>query len=134
VSGSLRSEDRAAARASRSARSPATWAALLGGLAGVGFAVVGVDLLATGSDLPLALSFGMILAGAIQVVCGLYSIRRVRAAWAFALSLNGTAFVVFLFGAPKIRDAPGVPIAAALAPCLIFALITTLYALSADDY
>jgi hypothetical protein len=107
---------------------------VLGGLTGVGFAVLGVYLLATGSDFPAAMSVGLLLVAAIQIVCGVYSLRRVRAAWAFALSLNGTAFVVFLFGAPKLRDAASIPIGAALAPCLVFGLITLLYALSADEF
>ena len=46
----------------------------------------------------------------------------------------GTAFAIFLFGAPKLRDSAEVSIAIALGPAVIFALITTLYALAADDY
>ncbi len=113
---------------------PATWAAGLATLAGVGFVVLGAWLLIDGSELPLALMAGLILIGGVQICCAYYSLRRVRAAWAFALSVNGTAFVIFLFGAPKLRDAASIPIAAALVPAIAFALITTLYALSAEEY
>lgn len=123
-----------AARRRLAVGDPLSWAVVLASLAGLGLAVLGGKLLLEGSQLPGALQVGLILIGGVQLCCAYYALRGARAAWSFALSLNGTAFVVFLFGAPKLRDAAEVPIGAALAPALIFATISTLYALSSDDF
>lgn len=116
------------------ASSPARFGAYLGALCGVALAGLGGYLLATGSDLPGALQVSLVLIGVIQVVCGWQAIKRSRAAWAFALSINGTAFIVFLFGAPKLRDAAEISIGLALLPAIIFAMVTTLYALDSDEF
>jgi hypothetical protein len=121
-------------RTTLDATAPGRIGAYLAALAGVALGLLGGYLLATGSDLPGALSVSLVLIGVAQVVCALHAIRRVRVAWSFGLSINGTAFVIFLFGAPKLRDAAEVSIALALVPAVLFAVITTLFALSADDY
>lgn len=116
------------------AGAPGRIGAYLGGLAGVGLAVLGGYLIATGSDLPPAVLVALVLVGGIEVVCAVLAVRLSRVAWAFALSINGTAGVIFLFGAPKLRDAAEISIGAALAPALIFAIVTTFYAASSDEY
>jgi hypothetical protein len=74
------------------------------------------------------------LIGALQVVLGWLVLRRSRAGWAFALSLNGTAFVAALFGAPVIRDRAGVHLAVALIPCVLHGAVSIMLALEHDAF
>ena len=62
-----------------------------------------------------------------------FSIYRMRVAWAFALSLNGTAAAVLLFAAPKIRDSANISLTVGLLPCLVLAAIVVLHAMSPGD-
>jgi hypothetical protein len=116
------------------ARAPGRFAGYLGMLCGAGLIVLAVRIWIGDNAMPPALPVGLGIVGVAQIACARFALRRVRAAWAFALSINATAFLIFLFGAPKLRDAAEVSIALALLPAVVFAAITTLYALSADEY
>jgi hypothetical protein len=109
-------------------------AAILGGLCGVGLGVLGAYLLVRGTALPPALPVSLILVGLIELACARATLARARVGWAFGLAIGGTAATIFLFGAPKLRDAAAVPIAVALLPALIFGVVALLHALSADEY
>ncbi len=112
--------------------SPGTWGAALGGLLGLGLAWIGVDGMLDGS-LPLPLTIGLMASGLmLAALCGL-TFYRVRAAWSFALSMCGTAGMVFLFSAPKIRDALEVSLTVALLPCVAGAAAAILLAMAANE-
>jgi hypothetical protein len=110
-----------------------------GGAAAYGALVFGVLIFGFGlwvlvgekTTYPLAVA--LVITGFLQSVTGFYVLRRVRAAWAFASSLNGTAFVVLLFGAPRLREAADIAMGVALLPALAFGVLTLLYALAAED-
>lgn len=102
---------------------------------GAGFAFFGLGLyLLVGGLASMPFSFAFLVGGFVEVVTGWFTLRRVRAAWAFACSLNGTAAIVFLFGAPKIRDAIDVSIGLALLPAFLLGIITLLCGLTSDDF
>ncbi len=82
----------------------------------------------------MPLKVALMLLGVSNVILGALALYRNRIAWSFALSLNGTLCVVFLFGAPKIRDAAAIGLGLAVAPAFIFGLTTTLLGLSGADY
>lgn len=114
------------------------WGAALGIALGLG--LLGLGLLGLGASagfreqpLPLPLVIALCVAGAIQAALSWYTIRRVRVAWAFATAIGGTAAVVFLFSAPKIRDALEVSLGMALLPAAIGAAVATLLALAAAE-
>ena len=114
------------------ASSPGTWGAALGDLLGLGLAGIGVRGMWTGS-LPLPLTLGLIIGGLLLAgLCGL-TFYRVRAAWAFSLSMCGTSGLVFLFSAPKIRDALEVSLPVALLPCVAGAVAAILLAMAAPE-
>lgn len=114
------------------ASSPGAWGAALGELLGLGLTGIGVNGMMRAS-LPLPLTIGLITGGLLLAgLCGL-TFFRVRAAWSFALSMCGTAGLVFLFSAPKIRDALEVSLAVALLPCVAGALAAILLAMAAPD-
>lgn len=93
----------------------------------------GLAMLGGYGESPMPLAIALLIAGAIQgAVCTL-TLRRNRAAWAFALSLNGTLGLVFLFGAPKVRDSLESSLVIGLLPCVAFAVITILLALNAEE-
>ena len=83
---------------------------------------------------PLPQSFALLLAGFINVVCCYFTMRKIRVAWSFALALNGTGVLLFLFGAPKVRDAIDANLAIGFIPMLAFLLATALLALAADEF
>lgn len=109
--------------------------AAYGGM-GVGLAMVlgGAWMLLGGSESPIPMGVAFAVAGGLELATSWFSLRAARVAWSFACSLNATAFVVFLFGTPKLRDALDIPIALALVPCLVFGAIATLYILASDEY
>ena len=114
------------------ASSPGAWGAALGGLLGLGLAWIGIDGMLDGS-LPLPLTIGLLVSGPLlAALCGM-TIYRVRAAWSFALAMCGTAGLVFLFSAPKIRDALEVSLTIALLPCVAGATAAVLLAMAAAD-
>ena len=114
------------------ASSPGTWGAVLGHLLGLGLVVIGARGF-LGDSLPLPLTIGLVLGGGTMAALCVFAARRVRAAWAFALSMCGTAGLVFLFSAPKIRDALDVSLPLALLPCVAGAAAAILLAMAADE-
>jgi hypothetical protein len=83
---------------------------------------------------PLPKSVAMVVLGALEMLLCYFCMRRVRVAWSFAVSLNGVATVIFLFGAPKVRDAFDVNMLLGLLPMAVFLAITALLAAATDDY
>ena len=83
---------------------------------------------------PLTLGISLICVGLMESAASFYTIKRVRVAWAFSISINGTAFVVFLFTSARIRDAAETHLLVALIPCLIFGAIVLLHALHSEEF
>jgi hypothetical protein len=118
--------------ANLSAGSPGGAAAY--GALGFGVLIFGFGLwVLAGAKTTYPLAVALVIVGFLQSVTGFYVLRRVRAAWAFASSLNGTGFVVLLFGAPRFREAADIAMGVALLPALAFGVLTLLYALAAED-
>jgi hypothetical protein len=114
-------------------RSPA-FSGAIGGLGfGLALLVLGIYVGFRPHPLPLPLVLALSVAGLALVPLSWLTLARSRAAWAFAVSLSGTSALVFLFTAPKIRDAMSVPIGIALVPCVVGAVVVTLLAMGADD-
>ena len=112
----------------------------VGGMGALVAMALGVGLFALGAvtapgdhPLPGPLMIALLLAGGLEFALGWFTLRRVRAAWAFATSLAGTASVAFLFSAPKIRDALEVELGVALLPCLVGAAACIMLAMAAPD-
>ena len=114
--------------------SPAFWGAVVGGLVGLGLITFGVSLFFRAPPAPLPLNIALIILGSISVAVSTLLLRRNRAAWAFAVSLNGTAALATVIAAPRIRDTFGLSIAQALIPAFVFAVIVLLHSLAADDF
>lgn len=123
----------ASSRGRLSSKSPAFVAAVLGILTGLGLMGFAVYLIGT-AETPLTLDLALIVVGLIECVASFYTLQRVRVAWSFALSINGTVFAVLLFSAPRIRDAADVSIVVALIPSLIFGALVLLHSLQTDDF
>ena len=102
-------------------------------LLGVGLFLLGCNTALREHPLPLPLTVALLLAGSLQAVLGWFALRRVRAAWAFATSLSGTAAIAFLFSAPKIRNALDVQLGVALLPALVGAAACIMLALAEPD-
>lgn len=83
---------------------------------------------------PMPKSIAMVVLGFLQMVLCFYSMRRVRVAWAFAVSLNGVAAVLFLFGAPQVRNAFDVSMVLGLLPTVVFIAITALLVAASNEY
>ena len=120
--------------ASLSGSSIARWAAYVAVLAGLVLIFRGVDLIVTQRSPSLPYSLGLIVIGGLEMGLSYYVLEASRASWAFLTSLNGTLFVVGLFGSPKIRDALDVHMGLALLPCLVFGTICLLAAMAHDDF
>ncbi len=119
--------------AALSASSPSFTAALLGALIGLGLLVFSTHLfLNAHTSYPLNLAIAALGLG--ELACSYFVVRAVRVAWAFALSINGTAAVVLLFSAPRIRDAAEVSIALALLPSLLAFVIVILHSLKPEEF
>jgi hypothetical protein len=100
---------------------------------GVGMFGLGIYLLVLGaSAMPLKVT--LLLLGTANAALGILALGLNRIAWSFALSLNATLGVVFLFGAPKIRDTADIMIGWAIAPAFVFGLVATLLGLSSREY
>lgn len=112
---------------------PAFVACAFGILIGLGLIGFALYLIAT-TNTPIVMDVALIVIGLTECAASFYTIYRIRVAWAFALSINGTAFVVFLFSAPRIRDAAEVSIAVALIPCLIFGVLVLLHSLHTEEF
>ncbi len=129
---SISASNESSSRASLSASSPAFYASILGLIVGALMVVSGGYLLASTST-PLTLGIAVICVGVIEFAASFYTLKSLRVAWAFSLSINGTGFVVFLFSSARIRDAAEANIGVALLPALIFALIVILHALHSEE-
>ena len=122
------------------ARLPPLGLTTVGGIGAIAAIALGVGLFLLGAagalkddPLPAALVIALLLFGGLQAALGWLAFRRVRAAWAFATSLAGTAAVAFLFSAPKIRDALEVELGIALLPSLVGAAACIMLAMAAPD-
>ena len=116
---------------------PPVSAGALGSYLGMalGLTLLGLGAMgAVGSvDLPGPLIIALFLGGPLQMALCWQALHRSRAAWSFATALSGTAALVFLFSAPKIRDALGLPIGAAILPCFVALVVTWLLASAASQ-
>lgn len=126
--------------AQMAARLPPLGLTTTGGIGAMVALALGVALIALGfagalmdRPLPAPLVVALLLFGSLQASLAWYAFRRVRAAWAFATSLAGTAAVAFLFSAPKIRDALEVELGIALLPSLVGAAACIMLAMAAPD-
>jgi hypothetical protein len=115
------------------ASAPGRFGSYLMLVAGVVLAGFALRMLFGDSDKPVPFQLAVLLAGAVQGLLGVLTLRRSRAAWAFALSLNGTLAALFLFGAPQLRDAFDISMIVGMLPAVGFAVITTLLAMSSDE-
>ena len=104
-----------------------------------------INLVLADSDEMLVYKVAVTLCGVIEGVVCLFALQRSRAAWSFGLALNGTLTVVFLFGAPRMRDAldraawvtdriGDVPLLLGFVPAVVFAATTALLALASDEF
>lgn len=112
----------------------ARWAAYLGILLGLALLVHGVQTLVADAPLPMPYSVAILAIGLLEVGLSALMLFGRRAAWAFIVSLNGTLFVVGLFGGPRIRDNFEIAIALAMTPCFLFGVICTLAAVAHEDF
>ena len=104
-----------------------------------------MNVVLTDSDEMMVYKAAVVLCGVIEGVASLYALQHNRAAWSFGLAINGTLTVVFLFGAPRMRDAldraawitdriGDVPLILGFIPAVAFAATTTLLALGSDEF
>ena len=117
-----------------STHAPARFGCYLGLLSAAVLAGYGLYMFFDGHDMPLPFQVSLLIGGVLQAILCLTTLRRSRAAWAFALSLNGTLGVVFLFGAPKLRDAFDMSLFVGLVPAVAFGVITMLLATATEDF
>lgn len=108
--------------------SPAGVAAIMGALIGAALMAIGVWT-GVARLAPLALGVVLVIAGVAEIAIAWFAGHRARLAWSFALSLNGTASVVFLFAIPKLGDTIGSRLLSA-AVAAVFAAVTLLWSLS----
>jgi predicted PurR-regulated permease PerM len=100
---------------------------------GIGLFGLGVSSVLQARPLPMPLTIALFIAGALETALCWFAMKGVRAAWAFALSISGTAGLVFLFSAPKIRDALEVSLGVALLPCLAGAAAAIMLAMATGE-
>ncbi len=112
---------------------PAFFAAILGLIIGAFMMLFGAYLLGNGGT-PYPLGIAIVCVGAMEIGTSIYTLKRIRVAWAFAISLNATSFLVFLFCSARIRDAFGVHFVFALIPAATFGLIVLLHALHSEEF
>ena len=126
-------------------KAPATLGCYLGLVVASITLLYAINLIWTDSADMLVYKAAVSIAGTVQALCCLFALQRSRTAWSFGLALNGTMTVVFLFGAPRMRDAlerlswitdriGDVPLALGFVPAVVFAAITALLAMSSDQY
>lgn len=94
----------------------------------LGLVLFGYGLYSFTLDVPLPYSTALVLAGFLAPLLSWYSSQRSRVAWSFLLSLDGTAALVFLFGASRIRDAFDVHLSVGLVPAVLFGIAAALVA------
>lgn len=115
-------------------RSLARYGCYLGLLVAALFLVHSLYNLATGGPQPMPLKLAILTAGVLQAVTCWLALQGNRVAWSFALSLNGTLFLIFIFGAPRVRDGWEVSMALSMVPAVAFAALTLLLSLGSHDY
>jgi len=112
----------------------ARWAAYLAILLGAGLLVHGVQTLFAQVARPMPYSVAILILGSLEIGLSILMLSMRRAAWSFVVSLNGTLFVVGLFGGPSIRDTFDIDFALALAPCFLFGVVCALAAVAHEDF
>ncbi len=118
-----------------SASSLAYIAASLGCVLGLATIILGAWLLVVKPpSISITLSVSVVVMGVIELGASYFTLQGKRVAWAFMMSINGTAAVVFLFSAPRIRDAADLSLSLAAVPCLLFAIVVGFGAFSSDDF
>ena len=114
---------RAAAVPQSRAPLPAASAGAFGAYLGMAFGLTLLILAAVGAagkvDLPMPLVLALLMAGPLLGALCWKALHRSRVAWSFAVALSGTAALVCLFSAPKIRDALGLSIGMAILPAAV---------------
>jgi len=113
--------------------SPGFLGALIGMAAGVacfGYGLVGLADATTAILLDLA----FLLAGFADVVLCYFALVRSRAAWAFAVSLNGTGFLVLVFRAMQLAGEVSSTDVAAVLLCVAFLMAAFLLSLASAEY
>ncbi len=101
------------------AGSTGAFGAYLGMAFGLTLLILGVMGAIGTVDLPLPLILALCFAGPLQGALCWKALHRSRVAWSFAVALSGTAALVCLFSAPKIRDALGLSIGMAILPAVV---------------
>ena len=66
------------------------------------------------SDMQATLVISLIVIGVLLPALAWFSWGRNRAAWSFLIALSIVLGIMTLFGAPKVRNLVGIPLAAAL--------------------
>ncbi len=113
--------------------SPGFFGALVGIVAGVGCFGFGLAGLADATtSIPFDMAF--LIAGFLDVVLCYFALGRNRAAWAFALSLNGTGGLFMLFRAIQLGGKVTLLDIGALLLCVAFIAATVLLSLSSSEY
>jgi len=113
--------------------SPGFFGALAGIVAGIacfGFGLIGLADATT----PIPLDLAFLISGFLDIVLCYFALRRSRAAWAFALSLNGTGFLVLLFRALQLGGKITLLDIGAGLLCVAFLAATALLSLSSGEY
>lgn len=101
-----------------------------GGLGGAALFLLGLREAASEAS-PLAIA--LIVVGLCCALASFFATRGSRLGWAFATSICGTLALCFLLGAPKLRHHFHDSLALAAVPALLFAIVTTLLAISSAD-
>lgn len=112
----------------------ARWAAYLGILLGLALFVHGVQTFVAEVSRPIPYSVAILAIGVLEIGLSALMLCGRRAAWSFVVSLNGTMFVVGLFGGPRMRDTFEVAIAVAMTPCFLFGVVCSLAAVAYEDF
>lgn len=107
---------------------------MLGSLLGFGMILLGVWLFSASSAVSGTLSVAVIVVGVIELASSFYMLKAHRVAWAFSMSINGTAAVVFLFSTPRIRDAADLSLGLSAIPFVLFAVVVSLSAMSSEEF
>ncbi len=87
-----------------------------------------------GAETSATLNIAIMVVGLMEAAACFYALHLHRVAWAFALSINGTACIVMLFSAPRIRDASEIGLGVALAPSVLFGAIVVLYTIAENEF
>jgi hypothetical protein len=114
--------------------SPARIGCYLGLVAALVLLGSALHLITSDSPSAMPLKLAILAAGVIEALTCYYALLRNRVAWSFALALNGTLSVIFLLGAPKVRDAWDISLAVGFVPAALFIAVTCLLGATSDEY